>query len=426
MSAEQAPKRRSSSIIDRSQYAPGRSQGDDRRRQLDSLGRDRAAIERAKQEIAQIARQQRGQVPAPVQLDDLEVQQRKSFRMVVAPAPSIATPSQPSDDTMAAPDLQPPAANDHLQQPPAVVTTKQVGANASETNGQSHRPPAVAATKQVRASAPAQAERIRFEHIEHPPARPAAPVYPAAYRRDDRYAPQEVYHYWEAPIALARNYPLVLLILVALVCVPVIGMFMQSPKTFISSYNGAGFSDTVSNVVSSLLDQATHMQKPAANVPDGEHSILGQPSISEEQIEAVLAQYNSPARGTGKIWFALGQQYGIDPAYAVAFFIHESSAGTNPGWAGIKPDGSTTHNVGNIICAGYATCYNRFRDYASWDEGIADWYKLISNEYVNGRGAASVEQIIPIYAPSFENDVNGYVQAVVMLVDGWRRGGVVR
>ena len=101
----------------------------------------------------------------------------------------------------------------------------------------------------------------------------------------------------------------------------------------------------------------------------------------------------------------------------------KSSAGTNPGWAGIKPDGSTTHNVGNIICAGYATCYNRFRDYASWDEGIADWYKLISDEYISGRGAASVEQIIPIYAPSSDNnDVPGYINVVVSMVEGWRQG----
>jgi hypothetical protein len=45
---------------------------------------------------------------------------------------------------------------------------------------------------------------------------------------------------------------------------------------------------------------------------------------------------------------------------------------------------------------------------------------------VNGRGAASVEQIIPIYAPSFENDVNGYIQSVVGLVDEWRQHGAAQ
>ncbi|HMO55857.1 MAG TPA: glucosaminidase domain-containing protein [Roseiflexaceae bacterium] len=156
------------------------------------------------------------------------------------------------------------------------------------------------------------------------------------------------------------------------------------------------------------------------SIPTGEHSVLGAPTISADAINAVLADYGSPAHGTGQIWIDLGRQYGIDPAYALAFFIHESSAGTNPGWAGLKPDGSSTHNVGNIICAGYPTCYGRFRDYPGWTEGIQDWYKLISVEYINGRGVHTVEQIIPIYAPSFENNVPAYVNAVNTMVYTWR------
>jgi hypothetical protein len=161
----------------------------------------------------------------------------------------------------------------------------------------------------------------------------------------------------------------------------------------------------------------------AAVVPAGEHSVLGAPSITAEDVEAVLREYNSPAAGTGRAWIALGQQYGIDPAYALAFFIHESTAGTNPGWAGLKPGGESTHNVGNIICAGYPTCYGRFRDYASWDEGIEDWYRLIAREYVQGRNVQTIEQIIPIYAPAFENNVDAYINVVVSMVDGWRRRG---
>jgi hypothetical protein len=161
----------------------------------------------------------------------------------------------------------------------------------------------------------------------------------------------------------------------------------------------------------------------SAVVPVGEHSVLGPPTITAEGVEAVLQQYNSPAAGTGRAWIALGQQYGIDPAYALAFFIHESTAGTNPGWAGLKPGGGSTHNVGNIICAGYPSCYGRFRDYKSWDEGIEDWYKLIAKEYIQGRSVQTVEQIIPIYAPAFENNVDSYINAVVSMVDGWRRQG---
>jgi hypothetical protein len=164
--------------------------------------------------------------------------------------------------------------------------------------------------------------------------------------------------------------------------------------------------------------------RTAAQGTPGDYSLLATPSINAEQIDRILASYGSPASGTGKIWHDLGQQYGIDPAFAVAFFIMESSAGTAPGWAGWKPDGSSTHNVGNIICAGYARCHNRFRDYGSWEEGINDWYRLIDVEYIKGRGTITLQEIIPIYAPSFENDVDGYIGTVARLVDGWRTNGV--
>jgi hypothetical protein len=161
---------------------------------------------------------------------------------------------------------------------------------------------------------------------------------------------------------------------------------------------------------------------PVPPAPPGEHSVLGEPTITAEQIEAILARYGSPAAGTGQIWINKGLEYNIDPAYAMAFFIHESTAGTHPNWAGHKPDGTTTHNVGNIICAGYRTCYGRFRDYPDWQTGIADWYRLIAVEYVEGRGTTTLEQIIPIYAPAFENDVPRYVNTVESLVNDWRRG----
>lgn len=158
--------------------------------------------------------------------------------------------------------------------------------------------------------------------------------------------------------------------------------------------------------------------------PVGDYRLQGAPSISAEAIDRILASYGSPATGTGAAWYNLGLKYGIDPAFAVAFFVHESTAGTARNWAGLKPDGSTTHNVGNIICAGYATCYNRFRDYSSWEEGIEDWYRLIDREYIKGRGHSTVADVIPVYAPAFENNVQLYIDTVNHLVDKWRRGEV--
>jgi len=284
----------------------------------------------------------------------------------------------------------------------------------------------VAHPKKEQAPPAVPASRAMFEHIEHRPVHAAAPTrnqrapQAVAYPRDEYYgahAPtHEVYPAWETFNPAARGQFFVLM-LVALVCMAVIWMFLQSPKAFISAYNGLLPSAGMA------LNQGRGLPNLNINVPAGEHSVLGAPSLDAAAIDTILAKYGSPAAGTGQSWIKLGEEYGIDPAYAVAFFIHESSAGTNPGWAGMKLDGTTTHNVGNIICAGYTTCYNRFRDYNSWDEGIADWYKLISDEYVSGRGAASVEQIIPIYAPSSDNNnVPAYINVVVSMVEGWRQG----
>lgn len=206
----------------------------------------------------------------------------------------------------------------------------------------------------------------------------------------------------------------VALVLVALGSLVVLFTLGGGERTGLSRWAPFGLGENSSNLA----------QLSAAVRPPGDYQLQGPPSLTAAQIDRILESYGSPAAGTGELWYNLGLKYGIDPAFAVAFFIHESSAGTNPAWAGIKPGGGTTHNVGNIICAGYPTCYGRFRDYSSWAEGIEDWYRLIDVEYIKGRGTLTVAEIIPIYAPSFENDVQGYINSVHQLVDSWRSEGV--
>lgn len=144
------------------------------------------------------------------------------------------------------------------------------------------------------------------------------------------------------------------------------------------------------------------------------------PSLSASQIDDILASYGSPATGEGAAFYDLGVTWRIDPAYALAFFVEESSAGTNPSWNGLKPDGSTTHDIGNITCGGGFACYGRWRDYPDWKTGIDDWYRLIRVEYIEQRGLTTVDEVIPIYAPAFENDVGGYTNTVNALVGKWR------
>ncbi len=161
--------------------------------------------------------------------------------------------------------------------------------------------------------------------------------------------------------------------------------------------------------------------KPQGNPPaalPGAHAVIGAPTVNADKIAQVLKQYNSPAVGASQAIYDLGVKYQIDPAYALAFFIHESSAGT-------KGIAVTTKSLGNIRQTNNSGFegYNGFRKYPSWEAGAEDWYKLIKNLYIGGWNLTTVEQIIPKYAPSEDNNnPASYINAVNTLVDSWRNG----
>src|SRR5579884_1076744 len=104
----------------------------------------------------------------------------------------------------------------------------------------------------------------------------------------------------------------------------------------------------------------------------GPYSVLGKPTISAAFINQVLASYNSPAAGKGQALYDLGVKYGIDPAFALAFFQHESTFGT----AG---EARTTMSLGNLRCIPNRPCVDQDRGgYAqmkSWEDGFEIWYQ---------------------------------------------------
>ena len=138
----------------------------------------------------------------------------------------------------------------------------------------------------------------------------------------------------------------------------------------------------------------------------------GLPSISAVTIEQVLAAYHSPAQGSAAVFYDLGLKFNIDPAFLLAFYIHESSAGTQ----GIA---LTTRSIGNIRCTPGWHCAGGFRAYASFAEAATDWYNLLTIEYFS-RGLTTSATILPVYAPASENDVSLYVNTVDNLVKKWR------
>ena len=174
----------------------------------------------------------------------------------------------------------------------------------------------------------------------------------------------------------------------------------------------AGPGTKLGNIWSSLSNRASTTIQPNQPPASGD-SIQGGPSLSGDYINRVLQSANSPANGTGQALHDLSTQYNIDDAYALAVFMHESSYGK---YGAANED----HALGNIVCAGYPTCNGRFRSYPTWADGYADFYQLLTREYIP-RGLTTVETITPVYAPASENDPNGYIASVRQIMAVYRQ-----
>jgi hypothetical protein len=109
------------------------------------------------------------------------------------------------------------------------------------------------------------------------------------------------------------------------------------------------------------------------------YSVLGPPSVSAEFINRVLALYHSPAAGSGQALYDDGVRTGIDPVFALAFFLHESSFRTTG-------EARKTLSLGNERCIPDRPCVDLDRGgYAqmeSWEDGFAHWYSLILTLYI--------------------------------------------
>ncbi|MBV9258840.1 MAG: glucosaminidase domain-containing protein [Ktedonobacteraceae bacterium] len=152
----------------------------------------------------------------------------------------------------------------------------------------------------------------------------------------------------------------------------------------------------------------------------GPYAVLGKPTVSANFIDRVLTSYHSPAAGKGQALYDMGVRYGIDPAFALAFFMHESSFGT----AG---EAAKTLSLGNLRCIPNFPCVDQDRGgyaaFSSWEAGFQAWYELIRNYYVAQRGLTTVDKIIPIYAPTADNnDEAAYIASLKHALDTWHAG----
>ncbi len=215
-------------------------------------------------------------------------------------------------------------------------------------------------------------------------------------------------------------------LLLLLVASPAFAMHSSARKSLIlSGYTGPSAPPVPQPQPAPVIDLSTAPQPapqpapapadpPKPALPATDHTLVAPPSISVRQIDAVLQQYGSPAVGTGQALYDLGVRYGIDPAYALAFFVHESGCGT-------KGVARFTKSLGNIRWTESYDSYEGYRAYSSWEAGMEDWYKLITDLYINGWNLRTVDAITPVYAPwGDNNNPDSYADSVKSLVDSWR------
>jgi len=234
------------------------------------------------------------------------------------------------------------------------------------------------------------------------------------------------------PDPLARHRSLLSRLVLTVICVvigalvlTIAGVYMRQPISMVN-YSAQSFPiqlggsyqafNTWNNSTGPIPTQTPLPKNP------GPYSVLGKPTVSAALINKVLASYNSPTKGMGQSLYNLGVQYGIDPVYAMAFFMHESLFGTTG-------EARATLSLGNERCIPDRSCIDQNRGgYAkmnSWQDGFEHWYKLIRNLYVAQWGLVTVDKIIPRYAPNSDgNNEKEYIASLKHEIDIWRAGGI--
>lgn len=139
--------------------------------------------------------------------------------------------------------------------------------------------------------------------------------------------------------------------------------------------------------------------------------------LDASDIDAILRRSGSPLAGLGTTILQAAQSHGIDPAFALAIWRHDSSFGK----AGA---GAKNFNPGNLICkAGRGgSCNGRWHHYNSWADAVIDWFayadrvykskpanQIILGEKIN---VHIINGFVKKYAPKSENDVGKYIDSI--------------
>lgn len=170
----------------------------------------------------------------------------------------------------------------------------------------------------------------------------------------------------------------------------------------------------------SYSDFASYWQGFAKVAQPSKYRVTQAPTISPQYINKVLRDAGSPAAGQGQLLWDLGKQYGIDPAYALATYHHESGYGT-------QGEARATLSLSNMRCIQGYECVDQDRGgytkFPNFRESFKAFYALIdSTMYVKAFPSRMVPgTIIPRYAPTQDNnDETAYINSLQADMDRFR------
>ncbi len=193
----------------------------------------------------------------------------------------------------------------------------------------------------------------------------------------------------------------------------------EGDAQLVNLFGGKVYDVQVGGTLAAQVQQSDGPVQPKVALSSGPYNVLGQPTINADFINQVLAAYNSPAVGKGQALYDLGVKYGIDPAFALAFFQHESTFGK-------FGEAKSSLSLGNLRCIPTADCRDNYAWFPSWEAGFEAWYKLIRNLYVAVWGLNTVDQIIPRYAPTSDNNNEAaYIASLKHSIDTWHSGQLI-
>src|SRR6266571_1982995 len=148
------------------------------------------------------------------------------------------------------------------------------------------------------------------------------------------------------------------------------------------------------------------------SMPDGDLSVVGEPSLPAVTVDAILKDLGSPMSGMGQVVAQASQQTHIDDAFALAVWWTE----TNDGAAGV---GLADRNPGSVRgSVGYPSAYDGYTIYPSYAAAIVYWFNMLKNMYVN-RGLSTVYLISHPYVGTSSSSLwAGKVVALILKYRG--------